>query len=116
MASEHTLTFTDADFEQAVLQSDKPVLVDFWAEWCGPCRMIAPAVEELADDYDGRVAVGKLNIDENPNTPTKFGVRSIPTLLLFTGGEVVEATVGVAGKEQLAALLDKHAGQGATSA
>ena len=109
MASENTLTLTDGDFEQTVLKSDKPVLVDFWAEWCGPCRMIAPAVEVLADEYSGRVAVGKLNIDENPNTPMKYGVRSIPTLLLFKGGEVVEATVGVAGKEQLAALLDKHA-------
>ena len=115
MASEHTLKFTDADFDRAVLQSAKPVLVDIWAEWCGPCRMIAPAVEGLADDYNGRVAVGKLNIDENPNTPMKYGVRSIPTLLLFKGGEVVEATVGVAGKEQLAALLDKHAGQGASA-
>jgi len=109
MVSEHVQTFTDADFDHAVLQSDKPVLVDFWAEWCGPCRMVAPAVEGLAADYNGRVAVGKLNIDENPNTPMKYGVRSIPTLLLFKGGEVVEATVGVAGKEQLAALLDKHA-------
>jgi thioredoxin 1 len=109
MASEQVLKFTDGEFEQTVLKSDKPVLVDFWAEWCGPCRMIAPAVEGLADEYDGRVAVGKLNIDENPNTPEKYGVRSIPTLLLFKDGEVVESTVGVAAKEQLAALLDKHA-------
>ena len=108
MASEHMLTLTDGDFENTVLKSDKPVLVDFWAEWCGPCRIIAPAVEGLADEYNGRVAVGKLNIDENPNTPQKYGVRSIPTLLLFKDGEVVESTVGVAGKEQLAALLDKH--------
>ena len=110
MASEHTLTLTDGDFEQTVLNSDKPVLVDFWAEWCGPCRMIAPAVEALAEEYSGRVAVGKLNIDDNPNTPSKYGVRSIPSLLLFKGGEVVEATVGVTSKEQLAELLDKHIG------
>lgn len=111
MASEHIVTLTDGDFEQTVLQSDKPVLVDFWAEWCGPCRMIAPVVEGLADEYNGRVSVGKLNIDQNPDTPMKYGVRSIPTLLLFKGGEVVEATVGVTGKDQLAQLLDKHAEQ-----
>ncbi len=108
MASEHTQTLTDGDFQQAVLQSDKPVLVDFWAEWCGPCRMIAPALDALADEYNGRVVVGKLNIDDNPATPEKYSVRSIPTLLLFKGGEVVEATVGVAGKDQLAELLDRH--------
>ncbi len=111
MASEHTLTLTDGDFEHTVLNSDKPVLVDFWAEWCGPCRMIAPAVEGLADEYNGRASVGKLNIDQNPNTPMKYGVRSIPTLLLFKDGQVVESTVGVTGKEQLAALLDKHVAQ-----
>ena len=108
MASQNTMTLTDSDFEQAVLKSDKPVLVDFWAEWCGPCRMIAPAVDALADEYADRAVVGKLNIDDNPATPEKYSVRSIPTLLLFKGGEVVEATVGVAGKDQLAELLDRH--------
>lgn len=106
--SEHTHEVTDGNFEESVLKSEQPVLVDFWAEWCGPCRMIAPAVEALADEYTGRVVVGKLNIDDNPDTPMKYAVRSIPTLLLFKGGEVVEATVGVTGKDQLAELLDKH--------
>lgn len=108
MASENTKTFTDGDFEQAVLQSDRPVLVDFWAAWCGPCRMIAPAVDALADEYNGRAVVGKLNIDDNPATPEKYAVRSIPMLLLFKGGEVVESTVGVTGKDKLAELLDRH--------
>lgn len=116
MASQNTITLTDGEFEQAVLKSDKPVLVDFWAEWCGPCRMIAPAVDALADEYTDRVVVGKLNIDDNPETPEKYSVRSIPTLLLFKGGEVVEATVGVAGKDQLAELLDRHVEPGAARA
>ena len=106
-----TKKVTDESFETDVIKSDKPTIVDFWAEWCGPCRMIAPAVGELAEEYNGRVAVGKLNIDENPDTPQKYGVRSIPTLLLFKDGQVVESTVGVAGKEQLAALLDKYVAQ-----
>ena len=99
MASEHTLTLTTEISRKRCFSRTNRSLVDFWAEWCGPCRMIAPAVEGLADEYNGRVAVGKLNIDENPNTPQTYGVRSIPTLLLFKDGEVVESTVGVAGKE-----------------
>lgn len=103
-------TLTDADFDESVLKSPVPVLVDFWAEWCGPCRMIAPTVEALAAENAGEVIVGKLNVDNNPNTAMQFGVRSIPTLLLFKGGEVVESVVGLADKGQLQALLDKHIG------
>ncbi len=106
--SENTATLTDGNFDDSVIKSTVPVLVDFWAEWCGPCRMIAPTVEELATDYDGKVTIGKLNVDDNPNTATQFGVRSIPTLLLFKGGEVVESVVGLTDKTRLQALLDKH--------
>ena len=106
--SENTETLTDGNFDDSVLKSSVPVLVDFWAEWCGPCRMIAPTVEELATDYGDKVTIGKLNVDDNPNTATQFGVRSIPTLLLFKGGEVVESVVGLTDKTRLQALLDKH--------
>ena len=106
--SDNTATLTDGNFDDSVIKSTVPVLVDFWAEWCGPCRMIAPTVEELATDYDGKVTIGKLNVDDNPNTATQFGVRSIPTLLLFKGGEVVESVVGLTDKTRLQALLDKH--------
>jgi thioredoxin 1 len=106
--SENTETLTDGNFDDSVIKSSIPVLVDFWAEWCGPCRMIAPTVEELATDYGGKVTIGKLNVDDNPNTATQFGVRSIPTLLLFKGGEVVESIVGLTDKTRLQALLDKH--------
>lgn len=106
--SENTETLTDGNFDDSVLKSSVPVLVDFWAEWCGPCRMIAPTVEELATDYGDKVTIGKLNVDDNPNTATQFGVRSIPTLLLFKDGEVVESVVGLTDKTRLQALLDKH--------
>ena len=106
--SENTETLTDGNFDDSVIKSSVPVLVDFWAEWCGPCRMIAPTVEELATDYNGKVTIGKLNVDDNPNTATQFGVKSIPTLLLFKGGEVVESVVGLTDKTRLQALLDKH--------
>jgi thioredoxin 1 len=100
-----TLILTDANFEQ-IIQSDKPVLVDFWAEWCGPCKMIGPAVEELANDYEGKAVVAKLNVDENPQTTAKFGVRSIPTLLVFRKGQVVDKQVGAVPKSILAQKLE----------
>lgn len=107
MASDKIQTITDNNFDQTI-NGGKPVLVDFWAEWCAPCRRIAPTVEELATDYDGKVVVGKMNVDENPNTPFKFGIRGIPTLLLFKGGQVVEQVVGVADKTALKKVIDKH--------
>lgn len=108
MASDKVKTLTDGNFEDTVLKASAPVLVDFWAEWCAPCRRIAPAVETLAADFDGRAVVGKLNIDDNPSTPMRYSVRAIPTLLLFKGGEVVESVVGVADKAHLKSLLERH--------
>lgn len=99
---------TDDSFEQDVVNSDTPVLVDFWAEWCGPCKMIAPVLDEIAKDYAGRLKILKLNIDENPNTPQKFGVRGIPTLMLFKNGELESTKVGAVSKSQLAAFLDSN--------
>jgi thioredoxin 1 len=100
--------FTDSSWEQDVLSSDKPVLVDFWAEWCGPCRMIGPLVEELAKEYEGKAVIGKLNVDENPGVASKYGIRSIPTLLVFKGGEVVDKIVGAVPKTMLAQKLDNQ--------
>jgi thioredoxin 1 len=108
MASEKIQTLTDANFEQTVNQSSTPILVDFWADWCGPCRRLAPTVDELATDYQGRVVVAKMNVDENPATPMRFSIRGIPTLLLFKGGQIVEQIVGLADKDSLKRLIDKH--------
>ncbi len=107
MAGADVLNIADGEFEKEVLKSDQPVLVDFWATWCAPCRAIAPAIEELATKYKGKVKVAKVNIDDNQNTPQQYGIRSIPTLLVFKGGKVVEQIVGAVPKSKLEAALQK---------
>ena len=106
--SENIIHVSDDSFEQEVLQSDKPVLIDYWAEWCGPCKMIAPVLAELADEYADKVQIAKLNIDDNPATPPKYGIRGIPTLMLFKNGEVEATKVGAVSKAQLVAFLDEN--------
>lgn len=106
--SEKILHITDATFEHEVLQSQTPVLVDYWAEWCGPCKMIAPALDQIAAEYAGRLKVAKLNIDENQATPPKYGIRGIPTLMLFKNGNVEATKVGAVSKSQLAAFIDSN--------
>lgn len=106
MAGQNTLTFTDGAWDTEVLQSEQPVLVDFWAEWCGPCRMLAPTIDALAADYDGRVKVGKLNVDQNGGATMRYGIRGIPALILFKGGQVVAQKVGAVSKGEIAAMLD----------
>lgn len=103
-----TNAVSDDSFESDVLKASGPVLVDFWAEWCGPCRQLAPTVEGLASDYDGRVAVGKLNVDDNPGVAERFSIRGIPTLLLFKEGQVVDQVVGLVDGAQLKQMIDKH--------
>jgi thioredoxin 1 len=100
------LEITDANFEEMVAKSTKPVLLDFWAEWCGPCRMVGPVVEELSKDYDGKAVVGKVNVDSNPNISMQFGIRNIPTILFFKDGKVVDKQVGAVPKSVLAGKLD----------
>jgi thioredoxin 1 len=106
--SEHICYVTDTNFNTDVLQSGLPVLVDYWAEWCGPCRMIAPILEEVAAEYAGRLVVAKLNVDENQQTPGKYGIRGIPTLMLFKNGNVEATKVGAVSKSQLTAFIDSH--------
>jgi len=106
--SEHIHHVTDASFESEVLQSATPVLVDYWAEWCGPCKMIAPILDDVAREYAGRLKVAKLNIDDNQDTPARFGIRGIPTLMLFKGGNVEATKVGAMSKSQLAAFIDSN--------
>jgi thioredoxin 1 len=100
------IQITDSNFEEIVLKSDKPVLVDFWAEWCGPCRIVGPIVDELAKEYDGKAVIGKMDVDSNPNISMQFGIRSIPTLLFFKNGEIVDKQVGAVSKSALAGKLE----------
>jgi len=108
MAADNVQTFTDGNFDETVIQAGELVLVDFWAEWCGPCKRLAPTIDALATDYTGKLRVGKLNVDDNPTTAFKFQIRGIPALLLFKGGQVVESVVGLVPKEDLKKVIDKH--------
>jgi thioredoxin 1 len=108
MAGQNTLTFTDSAFDHEVLRSEVPVLVDFWAEWCGPCRMMAPTIDLVANEYAGKLKVGKLDVDSNGGTAMRYNIRGIPTLLLFKGGQVVEQRVGAVGKSEVLKMLESH--------
>jgi thioredoxin 1 len=107
MSADKIFHVSDSDFDSEVLKSDAPVLVDFWAAWCGPCRAIAPVIEELATEYDGKARIAKMNVDENPVTPGKYGIRAIPTLILFKGGNVVDQITGAVGKAMIESALNK---------
>ncbi len=102
------ITLTEANWKEEVVSSDTPVLVDFWAPWCGPCRIIAPIIEELAEEFEGKIKVGKLNTDENPNIAMQYGIRAIPTVILFKGGEVVDTRIGVQPKDALKQMVVNH--------
>jgi len=108
MASELIKHVTDATFEADVLQSAQPILVDYWAEWCGPCKMIAPILDEISSTYEGKLQIAKMNVDENRDIPAKFGIRGIPTLMLFKGGQLAATKVGVLSKAQLTAFIEPH--------
>lgn len=102
------LELTDANFEELVLKSDKPVMIDFWAEWCGPCRMVGPVVEEMSKEYEGKAIIGKVNVDNNPGLSSRFGIRNIPTILFLKNGEIVDKSVGAVPKSQLTEKLNKQ--------
>lgn len=106
--SENILHVTDDTFDETILNADGPVLVDYWADWCGPCKMIAPILDEISEEYSGKITIAKLNIDENPATPPKYGIRGIPTLMLFKGGNVEATKVGAVSKSQLTAFIDSN--------
>ena len=108
MSSDKVVVVTDSEFDSTVLQSERPVVLDFWAEWCQPCKMLAPTIEEIAGEYEDKIKIGKLNVDDNPNTATKYGIRGIPTLLFFKSGKVVQQVTGVKSKAEIKKIIDEN--------